>query len=205
MKLKNFFHQPIMTQNKAKPQKPLTQKHIYSRISYLYQAANYLAKVADQSQARKLDLNDQVKLPSEFDGEVQSAVTAPGVGSEKCLPISPTEQRYRASVIKPRDEKICKYSALSRQLVVHLRAVSLKSQIRLSPAMKHTMCKRCGIILVPGSTSTFHMENNSRGARKPWAEVSVMTCAACGTAKRFPVGVKRQLRRESRIGRAQKT
>ena len=198
------FDRPAMgkAQDIVKGQKGLTQKHLHSRVSYLYQAATYLAKVAHQSQARLPYVNDQVKKQEEPGGELQCAVASSAKAiSDEGLPISPAEQGNPTCKTNLDDKRVSEHSALSRQLVVHLRAISLKSQIRLSPAMKHTMCKRCDILLVPGSTSTSYMENNSRGGRKPWADVLVTTCTACGTAKRIPVGAKRQLRRESRIGK----
>lgn len=191
-----------MAQDKAKAQKGLAQKHVYSRISYLYQAATYLANVADQSQARTpctKDADIQQSKPSE---ELQCAVAAPKAVSDSALRILPIEHEKGMPKIDPKVESLLKNCSLSRQLAVHLRAISLKGQVRLSPAMKHTICKRCDILLVPGSTSTSYLENNSRGGKKPWADVLVTTCTACGTAKRFPVGAKRQGRRESRIGKA---
>ena len=191
-----------MVQDKAKAQKGLAQKHVHSRISYLYQAATYLTNVADQSHARTSFTKDGVIKESKPSAELQCAVAAPKAASDNALPILPIEHEKRMPKIDPKAESVVKDSALSRQLVVHLRAISLKSQIRLSPAMKHTICKRCDSLLVPGSTSTSYLENNSRRGRKPWADILVTTCTACGAAKRFPVGAKRQGRRESRIGKA---
>lgn len=190
-----------MAQDKAKAQKGLAQKHLHSRISYLYQAATYLARVADQSEARTPCPNDENPKESEPGGELQCAVAAFEAASDKGPLLSPAEQEDRMPKIDSKDKRASDDSALSRQLVTHLRAASLKGQIRLSPAMKHTICKRCSILLVPGSTSTTYIENSSRGGKKPWADVLVTTCTACGTAKRFPVGAKNQLRRESRIGK----
>lgn len=53
-------------------------------------------------------------------------------------------------------------------------------------------------MLVPGQTSTAGVENQSKGARKPWADVYVVRCLVCGGVKRFPVGVERQGRKGSR-------
>ena len=191
-----------MAQDKAKAHKGLAQKHIHSRISYLYQAATYLANVAHQSRARTPYIENGIMKQSEPSEELQCAVAAPKPVSDNALPVLPTDHEIGMPKIAPDGERRNEGSALSRQLVVHLQAISLKSQVRLSPAMKHTICRRCGILLVPGSTSTSHLENSSRGGRKPWADVLVTTCTACGSAKRFPVGTKRQGRRESRIGKA---
>lgn len=191
-----------MAQDKMKAHKGLAQRHIHSRISYLYQAATYLANITHQSRARTPYIESGVTKQSESSEELQCAVAVPKAVSDNAFPALPTHHENGMPKIGPDGERGSEDSALSRQLIFHLQAISLKSQVRLSPTMKHTICKRCGILLVPGSTSTSHLENSSRGGRKPWADILVTTCTACGTAKRFPVGAKRQGRRESRIGKA---
>lgn len=74
----------------------------------------------------------------------------------------------------------------------------MKSQIRLSQDVKHSICKRCSAILIPGSTSSSKVENLSRGGKKPWADVLVIECNVCSAQKRFPVGAKRQPRKNLR-------
>lgn len=186
-----------MTQGKAKMQKGVSQKHLHSRISYLYQASTYLAHVAHQSRAETPYIDDEFKKRYDSGGELCRGATAPTAFFGEGLPISPIERDNRMPEIG--SHHICKDFALSRQLLVHLRAVSLRSQIRLTPAVKHTICKRCNLTLVPGSTSTSYIENKSSEGRKPWADVLVTTCTACGTTRRFPLEAKRQVRRESRI------
>jgi ribonuclease P protein subunit RPR2 len=85
-------------------------------------------------------------------------------------------------------------SVQSRHLLTQLRAVSLKSQIRLAPEMKHTVCKRCSSLLIAGKTSIERIENESRGGLKPWADVLIIKCDFCGTTKRFPVGARRLMK-----------
>ncbi|EXJ83806.1 hypothetical protein A1O1_07433 [Capronia coronata CBS 617.96] len=75
------------------------------------------------------------------------------------------------------------------RLLGHLRGVSRKSQIRLAPEMKHSICKRCDSLLVPGRTSTELVVNYSKNGQKPWADVFEIRCVKCGTIKRFPVGI----------------
>jgi ribonuclease P protein subunit RPR2 len=79
---------------------------------------------------------------------------------------------------------------LSRFYISTARTVAKKSVLRLSPSLKRTICKRCDLLLVPGATSTHRVENSSRGGRKPWADVLVVECNACGAVKRFPVGME---------------
>jgi ribonuclease P protein subunit RPR2 len=83
---------------------------------------------------------------------------------------------------------------LSRQALVDMRAVCLKSQIRQTPAIKRTVCKFCDTLLVEGQTCVSVVENRSAGGRKPWADVLVIQCRTCGRAKRFPVSAQRQKR-----------
>lgn len=190
-----------MTQGKTKMQKGLSQKHLHSRISYLYQASTYLAHIADQSRAETPCTDGEFKKPYDSGGELRPATTAPQIVSGEGSPISPIERDLR--MLEIRSHHISKDFALSRLLLVHLRAVSLRSQIRLNPAVKHTMCKRCNLPLVPGSTSTSYIENKSSEGRKPWADVLVTTCTACGTSRRLPLEAKRQVRKDSRIGKGQ--
>lgn len=156
---------------KAQKDAKVPNKHLHSRISYLYQAANYLARVSESSLAvQRAGDNSEVKN----DQNVQQKATKPFVEA----------------------------SALTRHLNSHLRAISLRSQIRLTPAFKNTICKRCDTLLIPESTSTTRLENKSCGGKKPWADVLVVTCKACGHVKRYPVGAKRQ---RSRTERANET
>ena len=189
-----------MAQMGAKSKKGIAQKHLHSRISYLYQAATYLAQVADQPRARTSYANDAIEKQSNPSGEIQYAVATLEAASDSTSSI---ETERRISKFGCDDDRISKDFVHSRQLVTHLRAVSLRGPIRLSPAVKHRMCKHCDILLITGSTSTSYIENKSRGGRKAWADVLVTTCTACGTSKRIPVGAKRPLRRHSRIGKAQ--
>lgn len=85
--------------------------------------------------------------------------------------------------------------AQSRQLLSQLRAVSLKSQTRLTPQVKHSLCKRCNSLLIPGKKSTARLVNGSKGEKKPCADVLVVACSFCGTVKRFPIGQPRHLKK----------
>ncbi|KIV91325.1 hypothetical protein PV10_05875 [Exophiala mesophila] len=78
----------------------------------------------------------------------------------------------------------------ANRLLSHLRGVSRKSQLRLSPKMKHTICRRCDSLLIAGMTSSAIVVNNSKDATKPWADIFEIRCKQCATVKRFPVGVE---------------
>ncbi|EPE25530.1 RNAse P Rpr2/Rpp21/SNM1 subunit-containing protein [Glarea lozoyensis ATCC 20868] len=108
-------------------------KILHTRISYLYQAASYLAT---QQQHSKTSQDKQ-----QFGGNG------------------------------------CSYVPAVNLLVGDLKAVSLKAQIRMSPAMKQSMCKSCNSILIDGSTCSSEVENKSKGGKKPWADVLVRRVA----------------------------
>ena len=138
-------------------------KAIYSRLSYLYQAAAYL-----QSQGlSQVTRQDQPSPHAETGNQPQ----------------------------EPRGDI---HSITSRRLLSDLRAASLKTQIRLDPSVKRTVCKYCDTLLVEGASCRSFVENKSKGGRKPWADVLVMKCGTCGGEKRFPVSKERQRRRPFR-------
>ncbi|KAH7052373.1 RNAse P Rpr2/Rpp21/SNM1 subunit domain-containing protein [Macrophomina phaseolina] len=150
----------VMAKGDASKPKTVPNKHLHARISYLYQAANYLANQSAQ--------DAQQTGP----GAMNIDNTKAGVNA-----FPPGLPFYYAS---------------------HLQSVSMKSQIRLSQNIKHSICKRCNAILIPGSTSSNKIENLSRGGKKPWADVLIIECNVCKAQKRFPVGAKRQPRKSER-------
>jgi ribonuclease P protein subunit RPR2 len=141
-------------------------KALHSRVSYLYQAAAYLAT------------------------QQQHSTTIPaGSEPQDAQPTAKTENTLQGnSYLDP----------ASRRLISDLKAVSHKIQVRISPAMKHSVCKNCDSMLIDGSTCTNEVENKSKGGKKRWADVLVRRCNTCGFEKRFPIGADRQKRRPQR-------
>jgi ribonuclease P protein subunit RPR2 len=95
-------------------------------------------------------------------------------------------------------------AGISRRLVTDMRSVTLKTRIRLAPAVKRTICKFCDSVLVEGESCTARIENKSKGGKKPWADVLVLECKACGGLKRCPINAKRPPRKTSRGGEENK-
>lgn len=145
-----------------KPGTNRLHKHLHSRVSYLHQAARYLSGARDP---REQIRPNTAQLVSEGSSDKLAAETQPA----------------NSTIIESRE---------SQRLLSQLRGVSLRSQIRLTPRLKHTICKRCNMILISGTTSSEAIENASRGGKKPWADVFVVGCRYCGTKKRFPLGAK---------------
>ncbi|KAI0434870.1 RNAse P Rpr2/Rpp21/SNM1 subunit domain-containing protein [Xylaria sp. FL1042] len=155
---------------KPKTSGSIPNRHLYSRLSYLHQAAAFLGSRVGNTPVSKADCVASSNLEDE--GEPLS--------TQKC----PAADQLRVN--------------FTRHLLTDLRATSLKSQIRLSPAIKHTICKYCDTLLIEGETSTSVVENKSRGGKKPWADVLVVKCNICGRVKRFPVQSPHQKRRPDR-------
>lgn len=176
------------------------QRHLHSRASFLYQAAILLAGTQMSGQTARMPLlhAHQIHQATEHPKAKHVDTTMPlekseGVGESQCTQEPGSSVKRGASQGLP-----MAHAPMARHLIAHLRGVSLKSQIRLSPAIKRSLCKRCDTLLVPGSTSTSRMENLSKGGRKPWADVLIIQCGVCHAEKRFPVGAPRQQKREQR-------
>ena len=146
----------------AKGASSVPNKALHSRVSYLYQAAAYLA-------TRQLH------------STIAAGHSEPQAG----------QSTMNAQADSP-------FQPAARHLISDLRSVSLKVMMRISPTMKHSICKNCDTILIDGSTCTNQVENNSKGGKKRWADVLVLKCNTCGSEKRFPIGAERQKRRHHR-------
>lgn len=167
------------------------QKHSNSRISFLYQAATYLNSVHSQSLSPRLSA--QVRGTDGEDGREKA--------KEIIIDINETSSR-QDDVIDDINSKAPadgpQLLGLGRRFLDHAQGISKKSQVRLSQTKKRSVCKRCSSFLDPRSSASSRMENSSRDGKKPWADVVVVTCNYCGTAKRYPVGAKRQLKKSKR-------
>ncbi|KAE8450281.1 hypothetical protein EG329_006709 [Mollisiaceae sp. DMI_Dod_QoI] len=142
-------------------------KALYSRMSFLYQAATYLANQPQHSEAAGNNERSTNQGHAEAAQSPAEFVEAP--------------------------------NSLSRHLTFDLRSVSLKAQLRISPEMKHAICKNCDTVLIDGPTCTNEVENKSKGGKKPWADILVRKCNTCGAAKRYPLAAARQKRRPMRL------
>ena len=179
-----------MGKKKEKAPKGCGQKHLYSRISFLHQAANYLATI---NGATGGDINPPL---SEHYQDPGSQCSSSGKVDRSGSMLESTGDLGEGArkAASPGHE----LPPLSRLMVNQFRSVALKGQIRLTPDLKNSFCKRCDTLLVPGYSCSNHLENKSKAGRKPWADVLVMTCNACETQKRFPVGAKRRSRKALR-------
>ena len=181
----------------------IPNKHLRSRVSYLLQAANYLSQAPFKG--HKLQDVAAVDDTRRFISAVPQSPTHQGLKQGDLN----AEQRLLSESTTLHDSLQGDREATKRtvgqscRLLSHLKAISLKSQIRLSSEIKHAICRHCESLLLPGSSSTCKIENDSRGGKKPWADVLVITCDLCGTARRFPTGAERQCKRKARVEKTQ--
>ena len=151
------------------------KKGLEARISHLHRAAAYLSHIKTAS-------THPTKAAVLSGGENEAQASPHGQGQE--TPGSSSQD-----------------SSLARHYLCQLKDVSLKAQIRLSPAIKHSMCRRCGVYLEDKGSMQTHLDNPSSGARKPWAQVKVFQCLNCGHCRRVPVGTSRQPRKTLRTSK----
>ncbi|KAF2098022.1 Rpr2-domain-containing protein [Rhizodiscina lignyota] len=160
-----------MAKSKAsKSTRTVPNKHLHSRVAYLYEAATYLL--------------------SQKTGDITAQKTT--TGETESPPIESDQ------VNESQSSKL-KHKGLPNHLVEHIHSISRRGQIHLSPDVKRTFCKSCNTLLISGSTSSSRLENRSRGGKKPWADVLVVKCLSCGAEKRFPVGSERQKKKADRV------
>ncbi|EKV10032.1 RNAse P, Rpr2/Rpp21 subunit [Penicillium digitatum] len=154
-----------------------SQSHIRARLDYLHQAAAYFQgkSTLAQGQNAKVQSNEHTSVASHVDlGDIGHTVD--------------TQRQVWSMTQKKTQEPL---RNISRVCVSHLRAVAMKTQMRLPVTLKRSVCKRCDTILMPGVTCSHETRNASRGGKKPWADVLVVRCLSCGTEKRFPRTEKR--------------
>ncbi|PON29609.1 hypothetical protein TGAM01_v201858 [Trichoderma gamsii] len=160
---------------KQKGNAGIHNRHIYSRASYLYQAASYLANCAYQTKKA-------TKTEDNYDGtrKDEKPVAADGDGFTH-------SKQERKAIIN-----------LSHQVISDMRSVSLKAQIRQSPTIKQTICRYCDAVQIEGKTCQSTVENRSKGGRKPWADILITRCDTCGNVKRYPISAPKQKRKSLR-------
>lgn len=160
----------------AKSKTPgIPNKHAFIRMSYLYQASAYLATLTPGEGGS----NDAGKMGNR--SQPTETILRPASTKHDVGPRLPLRNQARA-------------------LLTDLRQISHKSQLRISPAVKQSMCKLCDTLLVDGQSCVSIVENKSKGGRKPWADILVRKCTTCGHERRFPVDASRQKRRAAREG-----
>jgi ribonuclease P protein subunit RPR2 len=153
--------------------------HLRARLAYLHNAASLLQSLTVSSKEPDDQRADNGNREITGSTRIVPHVLKPGIAAQK-----------QSFATGPSNDTDC-LSQLVRVYVSHLRGVSLKSQLRLPVEVKRSFCKRCDTLLIPNVNCTHEIRNESRGRRKPWADVLVIRCTSCETEKRFPQTEKR--------------
>lgn len=165
----------------AKKKAPAIQhRAMYTRMSFLYQAATCMAMV--EAGEPDSETSPQAAPPAAADSDAHME-----------------EDDGHEDDTKHDESSTTTTQALSRRLLTDLRSVTLKTQIRMNSDIKRTICKYCDTLLVEGQTCTSTVENKSRGGRKPWADLLTIKCHTCSRKRRYPVNAPRQKRRPHRV------
>lgn len=178
----------------------IANRPLYSRVSYLVQAATYFQSVHARttltqdsesvlSRATVPLKNDNVHMT---DNQETTSRTSQALPNACRLEDNSSRSQTLVGV-----EQIPLPLSTQRYLTSQLRAVASKGQIRLARQMKHRFCKKC-LVILDDTTSTRRIENNSRGGKKPWADVCVVKCVSCNSVKRYAIGAERQVARTAR-------
>jgi ribonuclease P protein subunit RPR2 len=181
---------------KEKAKKGVPNKHLHARIAYLDQAVKYLSAQSLNQPLNETQKPDTKEVHEHHQPVVRMTTILPGTlaidASHSIANQKPSPSHPSTATFNPPP------SGLPLQLNAHLRSVAQKAQIRLSQDVKHAICKICSSPLIEGETCLRSTENLSKGGRKPWADVLVLKCCACGACKRFPIGAKKQKRKSLR-------
>ena len=195
---------------KGKTKTGVPNKHLHARISYLQQAAIYLALQGQHEDPQHQEPSPlaQSKITEEASGQLFQKAAVSGLqpsGSyrDQVAPKLGTTSASGAHTSTGKPSHLAfttpRSGGLSTHFVSHLRQVAQKSLIRVHPNIKHTICRTCSAVLIEGHSCKKYIENLSRRGSKPHADVLVLECVACGAKKRFPVGASKQLRKASRM------
>lgn len=177
-----------MAKSTKKPKEKVANRAQYSRISYLYQAGEYLASMSSEEKSN----GPPGCLSAQRNSSAHQDRTCQPTASQDA---SATAQEQG----KPGPSATANLEPLSRRLMAEMRRVALKTQIRLDPSIKRRVCKFCDSRVSPETgAGKAYIENRSRRGNKPWADVLVVECGTCGGRKRYPVGAERQQKREHR-------
>lgn len=171
--------------------------HLQSRVSYLYQAASYFAGLYNRAESGEQTSGEQTAV-GQIKGQNSQQTPSPSSPHVVTQEIDKATGPSRATGTLPEGSSATYDDASIRLILSHIKGIARKGQVRVSPSIKRSVCKRCDILLIDGQNSTRRIENMSREGKKSWADVIVITCNSCGTTKRFPVGARRQPRRKDR-------
>ncbi|CAL1706383.1 unnamed protein product [Somion occarium] len=138
----------------------VTNREILQRMNFLYQAGALLNHIEAGSS----------KLPTE-------SPEPPAASNHPTAKLSRKAKKQDRS--RKRHPNSCE--DLSRNYIQSMKAIGLKTTVRLDPTVKRTLCKKCNIVLIPGSTASIRVNTS-----QAHGNAVVYTCLSCKNWRRIP-------------------
>ncbi|KAH8107874.1 Rpr2-domain-containing protein [Cristinia sonorae] len=142
----------------------VANRDILQRMNFLYQASAFLNTIVDPP-----------AVPEPPSPPVVSSIASTPVQQERQLKI----QRKRVERLKKRHPPTC--AALSRSYINSMKIIGQKTNVKLDPAVKRTICKSCNVVLMPGATATVRVKSSSTHGN-----MMLYTCMSCKQIRRIP-------------------
>lgn len=177
-----------MAKARAQKEAKSAKIHLKARLDFLRRAAEYLHNTAIGSDRAKNAIADSGSDINTGTSTEERTTQATDICDDLK---TTTATRSQRTTKKP-------LTNLARMSISQMRGVSLKTQMRLPVPVKRSYCKKCDTLLTPGVSSEHEIKNSSRGRKKPWADMLVVSCLVCGTEKRFPQTERRSRKLQER-------
>ncbi|KIJ67619.1 hypothetical protein HYDPIDRAFT_127764 [Hydnomerulius pinastri MD-312] len=151
-----------MGKNKNKDEIPnpnsVSNRDILQRLNFLYQASVLLNGIAPNA------------LPVDLTHDISSSPQSNDAESSK-----------QVGRVAKKAQKIVSTSELSRSYVDTMKIVGQKTNVKMDPSVKRTICKGCSLPLVPGLSATVRIKNSTSHSH-----LVSYTCHSCRTERRIP-------------------
>jgi len=153
--------------NEAPNPNSVTNRDILQRLNFLYQASTYLNSLqAGPSRT------PQSKAPVDRSTDAVHDIASPGTTASSKKDKRREQNRRRHPTT---------YTDLSRSYVQSMKTIGTKTNVRMDPSVKRTLCKGCNIVLVPGSTAAVRIKSSSAHGH-----VMTYSCLLCNHVRRIP-------------------
>ncbi|TDL24232.1 Rpr2-domain-containing protein [Rickenella mellea] len=156
--------------NKDDGQNPnnIPNKDILQRLNFLYQASVLMHKIASPSDNPDSSTPDSGNPRLEATQEDNSE-TGRGRHERNMHKSNGKQQRMGTA------------SDLARNYIRSMRIIGQKTNVRMDPSVKRSLCKGCSTVLVPGSTATVRIKS-----MRSHRHAISYTCTHCSTTRRIP-------------------
>ncbi|OCH93759.1 Rpr2-domain-containing protein [Obba rivulosa] len=156
---KNKEHTPVVNLNSV------TNRDIIQRMNFLYQASAYLNSISP------------ARGPQPSESRIKSLPAQDDTGSSQAQPSAGKQKRLE----KLRMRHPTTAHELARSYVKSMRSIGQKTTVKMDPAVKRTLCRKCDVVLIPGATATVRVKTSSSHGH-----IMCYTCMSCKTTRRIP-------------------